>query len=398
LLLRNKSFLILMAGELIGGIGLWFSIIANLQFMSGLLSSDFLKSLVLMIGMFASVLCLPQIGKIVDRYDRRAVLMAANALRCLSPVLMMPALIFDSIPWMIASLIVLQVSGAVYFPAVRTTLPALVKREDLLAANTFHMNAITISRIAGTAIAGVLVSLLSLYTIYISAFVVYAALIVMFLFIQVPARETKATVSSKDKLKFTEVFAIIRKERAVTIGIVATGVVNFFLGGINLFVLSVSQIQDNPKMMGFMYAAEGVSILIAGLFVRKIIGSANLVKLAVIQLFIFAVAEMIMSFVHTPVTVLAGFGLFGIMIAFFFPMLTTVFQQRVPAEMHGRFFSFKEIIDRILIQVALLATGACFDLFGTSVYVAGIAVLTALVGTFALMMTLRHKLNVRQYI
>jgi len=397
MILRNRSFVLLMTGEIIGGIGLWFSIIANLMFMSKLLSSDFMKSLLLMIGVFASVIFLPQIGKIVDRYNKRNILIVANILRCVAPLLMLPALYYGSIPWMLASLVMLQISGAVYFPAVRTAIPMLVERENLLAANTFHMNAITISRIAGTAIAGVLVEVLDLYTIYISSLVVYAVIALLFLLVRIPeASEAVVSAAANAKMKFSEVFRVIRQERSVLIGIIATGVINLFLGGINLIVLSISELMDTPKMMGYMYAVEGMSILVAGLFVKRLIGGSNLVKSIASLLFLFALAQFTMSFVNQWAAVLGGMMMFGFLIAFLFPMAATLFQQRVAKEMHGRFFSFKEMVDRIIIQVALLATGASLDLFGTSVYLIAIAGFTALTGLFAIVLTIRFKLDVRQ--
>lgn len=397
MLLRNKSFVLMMIGEIIGGIGMWLGIIANLQFMQSLIESDFIKSLILMTGIFASVLFLPTIGKIVDRYDKKTILIAANILRSLSPLLMFPALMDDSIPWMIVSLIFLQVSNATYFPAVRTTLPTLIDRENLLIANTFHMNAITISRIAGTAIAGTMVTLMSLTTIYSVSFAVYIILVVLFLFVHIPKIET-VTKKTKEKLRFTEVFSVIKQDRPILLGIINSCVISFFLGGMNLFILSLSKIQDAPDLMGYMYAMEGTCILIAGLFVRRVIGKSNIILASSFLLFVVAIAQFVMSFVDFRWSVLAGFGIFGCMVAFFFPMVTTIFQNRVPVQMQGRFFAFKEIVDRILMQVALLTTGACLDLFGASIYIIIIGCLTVLTALITLSQTLKYKLDVRQYV
>ncbi|TCZ77420.1 MFS transporter [Paenibacillus albiflavus] len=395
-MLRNKSFVFMMIGEVVGGIGLWLAIIANLQFLQSLLSSDFLKSLVLMSGIFVSVLLLPSIGKIVDRYDKKKVLITANLIRCISPLLMFPALMYQSIPWMILSLILLQISNATYFPAVRTTFSTLIAREDLLAANTFHMNAITISRIAGTAIAGAMVSVMSLYTIYSLSLVVYLLLLGIFIFIHIPKIDA-AVQKTKEKLKFTEVFTIIKQDRSIFLGIINSSVIALFLGGMNLFILSLSEIQHDPGLMGYLYAVEGTTILVVGLFVRRVIGKANIILATSFLLCVIAIGQYTMSFVDHRWTVLLGFGIFGSMVAFFFPMVTTIFQNRVPQQTQGRFFAFKEIVDRILMQVSILATGASLDLFGTSTYLIMIAGLTLLTALFTLSQTLRHKLDVRQY-
>ncbi|MCR8642456.1 MFS transporter [Paenibacillus sp. N1-5-1-14] len=399
MLFRNKSFLVLMIGELVGGIGLWLSIIGNLQFMKHLVSSDFLKSLILMVGLLASVVLLPLIGRWIDSTNKKTVLLTANFVRVLSPLCMFPALMLDSIPWMIASLVLMQVSGAAYFPSVRTTIPLLIQKDQLLSANTIHMNITTISRIAGTAVAGVMVAQLSLMTNYVSAFIVFVILFGLNCLIQIPKQTEDPVVKAsgpKEKMRFSEVFTLIKTERAVLVGLVSAGMLNFFFGGFNLLILSFSEVQQSDLIMGLVYTVEGVSILIAGFFVKKVIGKTNLVLGSSLLLLVFAVSQFFMSFAHSAVSVLGGFVIFGFAVAFFFPMVTTIFQRQIPSHMQGRFFSFKEMIDRVLMQLALLATGAILDLFGTPWYLYIMMILSLIIGVFTTFETKRHKLDVRQ--
>jgi MFS transporter, DHA3 family, macrolide efflux protein len=51
-------------------------------------------------------------------------------------------------------------------------------------------------------------------------------------------------------------------------------------------------------------------------------------------------------------------------IGLFFPTTMTIFQRQVPKEYHGRFFSFRSMIDQTLMQVVLLMTGALLDIVG----------------------------------
>ncbi|WP_442601254.1 MFS transporter [Paenibacillus sp. KN14-4R] len=399
MILRNKSFLLLMVGELVGGVGLWLSIIGNLQFMKHLLSSDFLKSLILMTGLLASVIFLPLIGKWIDSTNKKTVLLTANVVRCSSPLFMFPALMYDSIPWMIAALVLMQISSAAYFPSVRTTIPLLIEKDQLLSANTIHMNVTTISRIAGTAIAGVMVAQLDLMTIYVSSFIVYVVLFGMNCLIRIPKHSEDPVVktsSQKEKMRFSEVFTLIKAERAVLVGLVAAGMLNIFFGGFNLLILSFSKVQQSDAIMGLVYTVEGVSILIAGFLVKRVIGKTNLVWVSSLLLFVFAISQFFMTFAGSAISVLTGFAIFGSAIAFFFPMVTTVFQRQIPNQMQGRFFSFKEMVDRVLMQVSLLATGACLDLFGTSWYMYIVMSLTIVVGLFTTYQSKKYKLDVRQ--
>ncbi len=52
---RNKNIWIVLIGEFIAGLGLWLGILGNLEFMQKYVPSDFMKSVILFIGLLAGV-------------------------------------------------------------------------------------------------------------------------------------------------------------------------------------------------------------------------------------------------------------------------------------------------------------------------------------------------------
>ncbi|MGD8190082.1 MFS transporter [Brevibacillus ginsengisoli] len=395
-MLRNKTFILLMTGEIISGTGAWIGLIANLKFMQGLLSSDFLKSLILMSGLFVSVLIAPKAGVLIDRMDKRRVIFAASVVRCLGPICMYPALAYDSIGWMVASMVVIQVAAGFYFPALQASIPSVVPSEELLKANGIYLNISTLARIGGTAVAGFMVASMSLSTLFTFTLISYVILAALSLALRIPSTEKPQAVQ-KQKIRFTEVFSMIRSEPSVLVGMVNMGVITLFLGGFNLLVMKFSEIQHSPELMGYIYPVEGGSILLAGILAKRWIGDRNLVVSSTLLVLVFALSFYGMSYVESMGMVLAGFGLFGFTVGFFFPMITTIFQKRLPADTQGRFFSFKGMLDRVLFQITLLTTGACLDLFGASWYLKVLAVFTLVSGFVSLYYVKRHTIVVRQY-
>jgi MFS transporter, DHA3 family, macrolide efflux protein len=75
-----------------------------------------------------------------------------------------------------------------------------------------------------------------------------------------------------------------------------------------------------------------------------------------------------------------AFTVFGFAVGCFFPTAATIFQTRVPKEFHGRFFSFRNMLDRLIFQVVLLMTGLLLDLVG-------LQIMTVLFGCLSLVMT-----------
>ncbi len=396
ILLRNRSFLLLMLGEVIAGSGLWVFIIGNLQFMQHLVPSDFHKALILMTGLIASVLLSPKAGVVIDRYDKKKILIVSSIVRCLSPLMMLPAIASESIVWMVVALVIQQSSNAFYLPTVQASLPAIFTPDKLLRANSVYLNIVTLSRIGGTALGGVMVASLSLGSVYLVSLAANLLLAIFTFFLIIP-KETQNPARMKQMIRFSEVFSLIRQDPAVIVGLVNTLMITLFLGGFNLLVLKYSEIHHSSQLMGFIYAFEGVSILLAGLISKQVIGNRNLVTLSSLLLFAFALAQVGLSFAENRAFILGSFALFGAGIAFFFPAVTTVFQKRLALDAQGRFFSFKGMLERVLLQISLLTTGACLDLIGISNYMLAVALVTLVMGIASCLYGKRHGLDVRQH-
>lgn len=394
-LLRNRTFVFMMIGEAIQGAGIWTSIIANLQFMQSHVPSDLGKSLILMCGLFLGVLISPQAGVWADRYDKKKILFISGLVRCLAPIVMFAAIHYQSVAIMLLSVVIMQVAATVYMPTVQAALPSVVPASELLKANSLNFNVITIARIGGTAAAGILVSMMNLYTVYALSLAFYVILVMLITQLRIPNTADSAA-RKQEKIRFTELFPLIRAEPSIFIALINSGVITLFLGGFNLLVLKFSQIQHKPELMGWIYSLEGTSILIAGLFAKRAIGMRNLVTSSTLFMLLFALSFAGMSFSESSYAVLGSFVLFGCAVAFFFPMVSTLFQIKVPKEAQGRFFSFRGMLDRVMFQISLLATGACLDWFGISTFLLTLAIITISSGILTLFIAKRKSMDVRQ--
>lgn len=149
---KNRNVWIILVGELIAGLGLWTGIIGNLEFMQERIPSDFLKSVIMAIGLLAGILVGPLAGKVIDQSRKKTVLLISGFGRMISVSFMLIAIGTGSIWWMVAFMISIQLSAAFYFPALQATIPLVVKDEHLLQMNGWHMNVATMARVIGTAI------------------------------------------------------------------------------------------------------------------------------------------------------------------------------------------------------------------------------------------------------
>ncbi|KMK91892.1 MFS transporter [Rossellomorea marisflavi] len=376
---KNKNVWILLSGEFIAGLGLWLGIIGNLEFMQEKVPSDFMKSLILASGLLAGLAVGPYAGKLIDRTKKKTVMLAAGFIRVVSVVFMLIAIQTGSVMWMVVFLMVIQLSAAFYFPALQAAIPMVVKGKELLQMNGVHMNVSTLSRILGTALGGVLLVIMPLYMLYILSLLAYAILFGLTWFLSFQEEEVSTMAKGKAG-GFKEVFPVLKNLPIVSMTLIMTLIPLLFIGGFNLMVINISEIQDSTAIKGWIYTAEGLSFMIGAFAVKRIGEKISPYRILFTFSFIIGIAQLVLYFAGNPVLSVLSFIIFGFAVGCFFPTAATIFQTRIPKDYHGRFFSFRNMLDRMAFQVVLLMTGLLLDLVG-------LPVMTVLFGGFSLIMT-----------
>ncbi|NHC40401.1 MFS transporter [Bacillus sp. MM2020_1] len=365
-MLRNKNVWILLTGEFIAGLGLWLGIIGNLEFMQAKLPSDFLKSLLLAAGLLAGIAIGPYAGRLTDEASKKTVMLIAGFVRAISVIFMLIAIATGSIWWMVVFLVLLQISATFYFPALQAALPLIVAEKDLLQLNGIHMNASTLSRIIGTAVAGILLVILPLSMLYVGSLVAYIVLFILTWFLNIDETGDRQTAPKNvpKKTSFNEVFPIIKGLPIVLMTLIMTLVPVLFLGGFNLVVINISELQDSAAIKGWIYTTEGISFMLGAFFIKLISDRISPYIILFACSFLIGVSQLLLYLADVPVLTIVAFAVFGFSVGCFFPTAATIFQTKVPKEFHGRFFSFRNMLDRVTYQIVLLISGFLLDLIG----------------------------------
>lgn len=395
---NNRNIWIIMCGEMIAGLGLWIGIIGNLEFMQERIPSDFMKALILSIGLFAGILVGPTAGRIIDQSKKKTVLLVAGFGRLISVVFMLLAIAFDSIGWMIVFVILIQVASTFYFPALQSAIPLVVKEEELLRTNSVHMNIVTISRVVGTALAGILVMYWTLSTLYWVSMIAYVGLLISTMLLQIPEETTReAKVRNLDqKGGFKEVFPVLKKYPAVGITLIMTMIPLLFLGSFNLIVINLSEIQNSASIKGLVYTFEGIAFLIGSVTVSYLSKKWKTSKILFTFASFVAISEMLLFFASSMTVTLFAFSLLGFSLGCFFPTAMVVFQKQMPKAYHGRFFSFRNMLERVMFQVVLLSAGILLDLIGLQMMVIFFGIVSLSLTTLFFMQMRKRDIQIDQ--
>ncbi|MBO9128434.1 MFS transporter [Bacillus sp. 165] len=358
----NRNVWILLSGEFVAGLGLWLGIIGNLDFLEKHVPSDFTKSLILFCGLFVGVLVGPTAGRIIDSTDKKKILIYSSFLRILSIGFMFMAIWQENVLFMVCNMMLVGISAAFYFPALQATIPLIVKEHMLLQVNGWHMNVATIARVAGTALAGILLLHMSLFSLYFYSMVAYILIFIVTFFYTIEEHELRER--RKEKASFKDVFALLKEVPILLIGLILVLVPTLFIGSFNLMVMKISQIQGDPSVKGVLYTIEGTSFMLGAFLVKRLHVERRMVPFLIGCTLLIAVAQLSLYFATIPVASMVSFSLFGLGAGAFFPAIATLFQKQVKKEYHGRFFSFRSMFDRISFQLVLLGTGFFLDVIG----------------------------------
>ena len=362
---RNRNVWIILLGEFVVGLGLWAGIIGNLAFMQEVVPSDFHKSLIISCGILAGLVVGPLAGRIIDRSRKKTVVQQASVARIISVLFMFIALYTNSVIWMILFLITLQIAAAFYMPALQSIIPMIVKDKDLMALNAWQMNARTISRIIGTAAAGFMLSFFELKWLYIISFIVYIIMFIITSFLQLDEAENPSLMN-KEKGNFKEVLPMVKEHPIVLMTLVLMLIPTLFLGSFNLVIMKISEIHQSTTISGLLYTVEGIGFMLGAAGLKMIAERVKIGTLLFTLAFIIGSMELMLLLSDIKFFALLTFGVFGFSVGCFFPTTMVIFQKQVPKDFHGRFFSFRNMIDSVIFQVVLLSTGMMLDLIGLS--------------------------------
>jgi MFS family permease len=135
LLRENRDFRLLYVGTLISLGGDWFLTVALLDLVLTLTGSATLASLMLLCQTLPIFFVTPIAGHVVDKVDRRKLMILVDVLRtvaCLLPLLARTAAL---LPFAYLGVVLISIGSAYFEPASQAALPNIVAPEDLGPAN-----------------------------------------------------------------------------------------------------------------------------------------------------------------------------------------------------------------------------------------------------------------------
>lgn len=272
LLRREKDFRRTYFGQLIALGGDWFAIVPLLILLPDLTGSGVWGAMVLAVDTLVFALVGPYAGTVVDRLDRRRVIVVANTVAGLSALLLV--LVRSEATAWIALVAISLVAGAKSFsqPAATAAIPNLVDPEDLSTASVLNGASWGTMLAVGAALGGLVAGTLGTTTCFVldavlllGAAALTASTSRPFSDPSTPARERRPA-----RQDIAEALGYARREKRVLALITCKSGPAFGNGALSLFPLYGAAAFGLGELgIGLMFSARGVGALVGPLVMRR---------------------------------------------------------------------------------------------------------------------------------
>ena len=389
--LRRRGFALLWAGGLVSDLGDWTLLIGLPVFVFQLTGSALTTSTIFVAELVPALVVGQVGGVLVDRWDRRRILVVASVLQA---ILLLPLLAVDTPDrlW-IVYLVAAAQSGLARLcaPASTALIPALVPPDELATANGLGALSSSLARLLGAPLGGLAIQVLGLGGVVAAdmvTFLVAAALVAAIpaAAIRRPATGNEAGAGQPAEAATPGMTAAARRfardwidgwrtiVRVPGLGsLVGIGAVSQLSQGIFvvLYVVFVLQVLGaDDSAVGVIRGMQAVGGIVAGLSIGIVaarLGTRTLVGWGFI---VFGLLSLVMwnaGAVTTAVPFYATmFAILGLPAVAVSVGMLTVLQALTPATHLGRVYAAYETSSGALQAVGVLAAGALADRIGVA--------------------------------
>lgn len=387
----NRNLALLLGGQFISQIGDKFYALALAFWVLQATGSPQRMGIVLFAAMAPSILLGFVLGGVLDRWNRKAILITADLVRS-AVIATITALFYWgalNLPIILAAQVVLSAASAFYNPTVSALVPQIVAQDRLGKANALSQLLSGIANILGPALGGLAVAGLGYGFVFVfngASFLFSAALAA---FLALPARTQPVQRAALPALAAIYRF-IWRDKRILTIlGVVA--VIHFFVGSISVAtpVLANALRGDGAANLGYLETALGMGTVLCALIMHRVnlnrreprflfggIGGIGVVLCAAGALSLAGVAQLPL---YLPIYLALSGAIIVVATAY-----TVLLQKTATGDVAAGVFSVMSSVGNLSIPLATLVFGALLEHLSWGIVALGCGAVIAVIGLLLL--------------
>ncbi|MHA1211605.1 MAG: MFS transporter [Candidatus Heimdallarchaeota archaeon] len=395
--LKNKAFMLLFSAQFIENVGRAISGLALEFLVYELTGSPLMMGILAFIWLAPFVFIAPFAGVYTDRLDQRKIMLYSNVISCLASIgfviiyllkevltvityyetrlsnglpITVKVINYTHVLWPLFILLFINSTAAAFFyPARNAYTRLIVKKKNLLVANSIGSTVFQIATIVGFLIAGVMAakSYLGSFILDASSFFISGVLIIfIFKFGKKPPQVDRVKSSSiREEVKsvFKDMrigYRTIGEYPKIRYMLVIFSALTFSFGAINVLFIIILQgeMELGQVWYGIMQAIMGATGIIMALILMAI-GKLNRKILILNFAFMIVTAGMFVFAVsRDPIVIAIVLAIYGFASVLINVPSSTIIQETVPYEKQGRVFGAQQLVQGIaqLIGMAIVSS------------------------------------------
>ena len=406
-LIKQKDFGLLILGKLVSLLGSNMQQFALSLYVLQLTGSAAIFASMLSISIIPRLLLSPIAGVFGDWFDRKKTIVLLDFLNSL--IIAFYAVLFIirgalTLPMIYVFVIVLEIVEIFFHSAMAAVIPSMVKKEELMEANSFNSLVMNIGQLIAPILGAALYGAFGLKIVLIVNSICFMLSALSEMFINIPKKHKKPEkIDVKSFVaSLKEGIDIIKKNRLIYTMISLGTLINFSVAplfSVGLIFIIKEVLKATDFQFGLFQSVLSLSMIVAPILCGGIMRKMKVGKLCYLSF--LAIGLVILFMVPIPskilmnslnsnllpyILLMAASFMVGVLVTVANISLGTIFEQVTPVELMGRTSTIFNLAVTVFIPVGQMLFGFLYDIISPSYVV-------ALSGIILILSVLKYKNN-----
>lgn len=346
-----------------------------------------------LVGMLPQIVLGPFAGALVDRWNRRLIMIFADATIAIFSLLLAWLFVTGRVEiWHIYAIMAIRsLGGAFHFPAMSASTPLMVPEEQLTRVNGLNQTLQGINSLAAPPIGALLLGLFNTEVVLLIdvGTAIIAILPLLFISIPQPVRVEEPSQSERPSLT-SDIGVALRYIRSWP-GLVAILAMALFLNfllvptGALLPLLVTEHFHKGAIELGLLESTQGIGLIAGGVLLSIWGGFKRKISTSMMGVIGLGLGVMLVGLAPANLFALAitGTAILGLMMPITNGPIGAILQSVIRPDMQGRVMSLVNSAATAISPLGLLLAGPLADKLGLQVWFWAGGLICLLIGAFA---------------
>ncbi|GMU57195.1 MAG: MFS transporter [Candidatus Xenobia bacterium] len=366
--LRHRDYRLFWMGQTISQLGGWMQTVGLAWLVLELTDSPFMLGLIFTLQYAPHLVMSLPAGALADRFPKRKLVLVTNLALALISFTLALLIHLDQVQfWQVALLTGLTgLVSSLEVPARHSYQIVLVGRHDLMNAVALNSASFNLARIAGPALAGVLIARMGVEPTFFLNALSFVPLIWALLLIRSPGLPEGQHQSVLTEVKEGLSYAWRTPQVSIPLRLMLVISVCVINHTVLVPLLARDVLQGGPEAVGWLFAALGVGALAGGLLVAAEVRQRPAILSLALTAVLLSVLYAAVAPVHTLAPAMALLFLLGFVQIRFTVGCNSILQVVTPDPLRGRVLSLYSLVFLGSTPVGSLLSGLVAQTWGVA--------------------------------